>query len=66
MAGSSRETVINYEFLRGRQNESVVKVLCLASAAASETFCFRPSYKIACHGSTVCDLNWIDVLIEYR
>ena len=42
MAGSSREAVIDYEFLRGRQNETVVKELCVASARASETFCFKP------------------------
>ena len=33
MAGG-REVVIDYEFLRGRQNEAVVKELCVASAAA--------------------------------
>ena len=38
MAVSSREAVIDYEFLRGRQNETVVKELCVASAIASETF----------------------------
>jgi len=44
MAVSSREAVIDYEFLRGRQNETVVKELCVASAIASETFRFnRPT-----------------------
>ena len=37
MAGG-REAVIDYEFLRGRQNETVVKELCVA---ASETFRFK-------------------------
>ena len=29
MGGRSREAVIDYEFLRGRQNETVVKELCV-------------------------------------
>ena len=32
MAGASREAVIEFEFLRGWQNETVVKELCVASA----------------------------------
>ena len=66
MAGSSREAVIDYEFLRGRQNETVVKELCVASANASETFRFKPPYKMADHGSTESGINWIDGHIEYR
>ena len=66
MAGSSREAVIDYEFLRGRQNETVVKELCVASARASETFRFKPPYKMADHGSTENGINWIDGHIEYR
>jgi hypothetical protein len=50
MAGASREAVIDFEFLRGRQNETV-KELCVASATASETFPFMSSYKMADHGS---------------
>jgi len=65
MAGS-REAVIDYAFLRGRQNETVVKELCVASAAASETFRFKPPYKMADHGSTENSINWIDGHIEYR
>jgi len=33
--------VIDYKFLRGLQNETVVKELCGASAAASESFRFK-------------------------
>jgi len=66
MAGSSREAVIDYEFLRGRQNETVVKELCVASASASETFRFTPPYKMADHGPTEYGINWIDGHIEYR
>jgi len=41
MAGSSREDVVDYEYLRWLQNETVVKELCVASSAASETFRFK-------------------------
>jgi len=60
MAGCSREAFIDYEFLFGRQNETVLKELCVACAAASETFRFKPPYKMADHGSTENDMNWID------
>jgi len=66
VADSSREAVIDYEFLRGRQNETVVKELCVASDAASETFRFKPHYKMADHGSIENGINWIDIHIEYR
>ena len=38
MASAYREAVIYFDFFRGRQNETVVKELCVASAIASETF----------------------------
>ena len=46
MTVSSREAVIDYELLRVRQNETVVKELCLASAIDSETYRFKPPYKM--------------------
>ena len=58
--------VIDYEILRGRQNETVVEELCVASAAASETFRFKSPYKMANHGSTVNDINWNDGHIENK
>jgi len=66
MAGSSREGVIDYEFLRGRQNETAVNELCLASARASETLRFKPPYKMADYSLTEKGINWIDGHIEYR
>ena len=66
MAGSSREAVIDYEFLRGRQNETVVKERFVVSVAASEKFRFKPPYKIADHGSSENGINWIDGHIDYR
>ena len=58
MAGASSEAVIDFEFLRGRQNDTVVEVLCIASSTASETFRFKSSYKMADHGSSVKALIW--------
>jgi len=66
MAGSSREAVIDYEFLRGRQNETVGKEVCVFSASASETFRFKPPYKMADHGASDNGINWIGGHIEHR
>jgi len=66
MAGSSREAVIEYEFLRGRQNGTDVKELCVASVAASETFRFKPPYKMAEHGSSENGIYWFYGNIDYR
>jgi len=38
----------------------------VASARASETFRFKPPFKMADHGSTESGINWIDGHIEYR
>jgi len=45
MTGGGREVVIDYVFLWGQQNETIVKDLCVASAAASETFRFKNPYR---------------------
>jgi len=66
MAGSSREAMIDYELLRGRQKETVVKELCVESDAAYETFRFKPPNKMADHGSTANGIYWIDDHIDYR
>jgi len=58
MAGGGRDVVIDYEFLRRRQNETVVKELCVTGAAASETFRFKKPYKMDDHGSSENGLNW--------
>jgi len=60
MAGASKEAVIDFEFLRGRQNETVVKELCVASATASETFRLKSPYKMADHGSSENGIHWAD------
>ena len=58
--------MIDFEFLRGRQNEAVVKELYVASVAAFETFRFKSPYKMALHGSSESDRNWADGHIEYK
>ena len=66
MAGASRESVIDFDFLRGRQNETVGKELCVASATAGETFRFKSPYKIADYGSSENGINLADGHIEYK
>ena len=58
--------MIDYEFLRGQQNETVVKELSVASADAAETFRVKSPYKMADHGSSENGLNWADEQIEYK
>jgi len=60
-----RAVVIDYEFLQGRQNETVVKELCVASTAVSETFPFKSPYKMADHGSIGNGIHWNDGHVEY-
>jgi hypothetical protein len=60
MAGASRAVVIDFQFLRGRQNETVVKELCVASATASDTFRFKSPYNLADHGSSENAITWAD------
>jgi hypothetical protein len=66
MAGASRMAVIDFEFLRGRQNETVVKELRLASATASVTFRFKSPYKMADHGSSENGIYLASGHIEYK
>jgi hypothetical protein len=65
MAGG-REAVIDYEFLRERQNETIVKELCVASATTCETYRFKSPYKVADHGSSENGISWADGYIEYK
>jgi len=61
-----KEVVIDYEFLRGRQNEMVVKERFVAIFAAAETFRFKRPYKMSDHGSSENGLNWADGHMEYE
>ena len=58
--------MIDYESLWGRQNETIVKELCVASAAAFETFRFKSPYKMADHCSSENVPNWADGHGEYK
>ena len=51
------------EILLGRHNEMVVKELCVASTAASETFRFKSPYKMADHALSENGLKWAHVHI---
>ena len=64
MADASREAVIDFDFLRGQQNETVVKELCIASTTDGETFRFKSPYKMAVHGSSENGINWTDGHID--
>ena len=64
MAVKCGDAVVDCEFLRRRQNETVFKEMCVASAIASETFRFKSLYKIADHGSIESGINWMDGHIE--
>ena len=50
------EFIIDFEFLRGRQNEIVVKELFVA-AAVSDSFSFKSPYTMTPHGSDENGLN---------
>ena len=58
--------MIDFEFLRGRQNETVIRKLSLARDNAAETFRFKSPYKMADHGSSENGLNWADGHTEYK
>jgi len=52
------EVGIDFEFLRWRQNEIVVKEISVAAANVSETFRFKSPYITASHGSAENGLKW--------
>jgi len=51
------EVVIDFEFLRGRTNEIIVKKLSIAAANVSDSFRFKCPYRMT--------LNWDDGHIAY-
>jgi hypothetical protein len=52
--------------LYGRQNETVVKELCVSICTAIETFRFKSPYKVADNVLSENDINWADGHIEYK
>jgi hypothetical protein len=60
------EVVIDFEFLRERQNEIVVKKLAVAGQNLSELFRFESPYAMAALSSDENGLNWDDGHIPYH
>ena len=58
--------VIDFEYLKGRQNEIVVKEAAVAGKDISESFRFEPPYYMAPHSSAESGLNWDDGNISYQ
>ena len=59
------EAVIDYEVLKGAQNEEIVKEISVAAADVIETFHFQSPYGMRPHGSTENVLSWEDGNIPY-
>ena len=60
------EVVVDYEFLKGTQNEVIVKELSIAAKNVLHTFHFRSPYTMHPHGSAENGLNWDDGIIPYN
>ena len=58
--------VIDYEVLRGRQNEEVVKEVSVAAENVVQTFHFKPPYTMPAHGSDKYGLSWSDGQVDYE
>ena len=54
------EVVIDFEFLKGRQGEIVVKELSVAANNMNDSFRFKSPYIMTSHGSDENGLNWED------
>ena len=59
------EIVIDFEFLRGRTNEIIVKEISIAAANVSDSFRFKSPYPMTTHRSVENGLNWDDGHIAY-
>jgi len=57
--------VIDYEVLRGRQNEEVVKEVSVASENAIEIFNFNSPYILTAHGCDKNGLSWSDGQLDH-
>jgi len=60
------EVVIDYEFLKGSQDEVVIKELSLAAKNVAYTLHFQSPYAMRPHGSAENGHNWDDGHIPYR
>ena len=66
MSTADMEVVINFEFLKGRQGEIVVKGLSVAANNTNDSFHFKNLYTMTSHSSDENWLNWEDGLIVYH
>jgi hypothetical protein len=57
--------VIDYEVLRCRQNEEVVKEVLVPAENVVETFHFKSPYIMTAHGSDKNGLSWSDGQLDY-
>jgi len=57
--------VIDYEVLRGRQNEEFVKEVSVAAENVIETFHFKSPYIMTAHGSDKNGISWSDSQLDY-
>jgi hypothetical protein len=60
------EVVVDYEPLRGANNEAVIKELALVAKGVIQTLNFQAPYAIQPHGSVENGLSWEDCHIPYR
>ena len=57
--------VIDYEVLRGRQNEEVVREITVAAENIIEAFHFKSPYIMTAHGCDKNGLSWADGQLDY-
>jgi hypothetical protein len=57
--------VIDYESLRGAQNEEIVKEISVAGKNVLETFHFKSPYIMKAHSSEENGIAWADGQLEY-
>jgi len=66
MSTADMEVVIDFEFLRGRQNEIVVNELSVAAENMIDSFRFKSPYSLTSQDSDENGLNWEDGHIAYH
>jgi len=66
MSTADMEVVIDFEFLKGRQGEIVVKELSVAANNMNDSFRFKSPYTMMSHGSDGNELNWENGHIAYH
>jgi len=66
MSTADMEVVIDFEYLRGRQSEFVVKELSVLAKNMIDSFRFKSPNSMTPHGSDENGLNWEDGQIAYH